>query len=58
MNIGGWLKGSPNGIKRSQGGKGAYFSPYRNPYLSDGPDGEYLTDRLGDEAIKLIDASK
>lgn len=58
VNIGGWLKGSPNGIKRSQGGKGAYFSPYRNPYLPDGPDGEYLTDRLGDEAIKLIDASK
>lgn len=54
VNIGGWLKGSPNGIRRSQGGKGAYYSPYRNPYLTDGPDGEYLTDRLGDESIKLI----
>ena len=54
VNIGGWLKGSPNGIRRSQGGKGAYCSPYRNPYLPDGPEGEFLTDRLGDESIKLI----
>lgn len=54
VNIGGWLKGSPNGIRRSQGGRGAYYSPYRNPYLPDGPDGEYLTDRLGDESVNLI----
>lgn len=54
INIGGWLKGSPNGIKRDKGGKGAYYTPYRNPYLKDGPDGEYLTDRLGDESINLI----
>lgn len=54
VNIGGWLKGSPNGTRRSQGGKGAYNSPYHNPYLTDGPDGEYLTDRLGDEGVKLI----
>ncbi|MCK4829894.1 sulfatase-like hydrolase/transferase, partial [bacterium] len=31
-----------------------YFSPYGNPKLEDGPKGEYLTDRLTDEAIKLI----
>lgn len=55
VNVGGWLKGSPNGIQRKQGGDGAYFSPYRNPYLSDGPKGEYLTDRLATEAIKLIE---
>lgn len=54
VNVGGWLKGGPNGIRRSQGGDGAYFSPYRNPYLSDGPKGEYLTDRLATEAINLI----
>ena len=54
VNVGGWLKGSPNGIRRSQGGKGAYYSPYRSPYLTDGPDGEYLTDRLGEESVKLI----
>lgn len=44
-NIGGCEWGQPaNG----------YFSPYQCPTLSDGPDGEYLTDRLTDEAIKLI----
>lgn len=31
-----------------------YFSPWGNPTLEDGPEGEYLTDRLTDEAIKLI----
>lgn len=31
-----------------------YFSPYMIENLKDGPDGEYLTDRLTDEAIKLI----
>lgn len=31
-----------------------YFSPYKCPTLSDGPEGEYLTDRLTDEAIDLI----
>jgi len=32
-----------------------YFSPYGMKNVSDGPDGEYLTDRLTDEAIKLIE---
>lgn len=31
-----------------------YFSPYHLPNLPDGPDGEYLTDRLTQEAINLI----
>ncbi len=31
-----------------------YFSPYNMPNLDDGPEGEYLTDRLTDEAIALI----
>ncbi len=31
-----------------------YFSPYGIPTLTDGPDGEYLTDRLTDEAVRLI----
>ncbi len=45
VNIGGWHAGSPyNG----------YFSPYRFPTLVDGPEGEYLTDRLGSEAEQLI----
>ncbi|VGO16226.1 Arylsulfatase [Pontiella desulfatans] len=36
------------------GGAKSYFSPYRNPVLTDGPDGEYLTDRLTDEAIRFV----
>lgn len=33
----------------------SYFSPYKmNDVISDGPPGEYLTDRLTDEAIKFI----
>jgi len=31
-----------------------YFSPWGNPTLEDGPEGEFLTDRLTDEAIRLI----
>lgn len=34
----------------------SYFSPYGLPTLDNGPDGEYLTDRLTDEAVKLINA--
>jgi arylsulfatase A-like enzyme len=36
----------------------SYFSPYRNPWLADGPQGEYLTDRLGEEAAKFIEQKK
>jgi len=52
INIGGFEKGSP---------MGGYYSPYKNPKLSDGPEGEYLTDRLTHEALGLInnrDSSK
>ncbi|MFP4353978.1 MAG: sulfatase [Phycisphaerae bacterium] len=45
VNIGGWRAGRPE----------SYFPPYHNPRLPDGPEGEYLTDRLTDEAIGLID---
>ncbi len=45
VNVGGWRGGSPR----------TYFSPYGNPKLPDGPEGEYLTDRLTDEAIRLIE---
>ncbi|TLS49126.1 sulfatase [Paenibacillus antri] len=31
-----------------------FFSPYGIPTLDEGPEGEYLTDRLTDEAIQLI----
>lgn len=32
----------------------SYFSPYKNADLEDGPEGEYLTTRLTDEAIGLL----
>ena len=35
-------------------GRVAHFSPYGSSDLSDGPDGEYLTDRLTDEAIEFV----
>ncbi len=34
-----------------------YFSPYEMPCLEDGSTGEYLTDRLTDEAIRLLEAN-
>ena len=34
-----------------------YFSPYRNKNLTDGPEDEYLTDRLTSEALRFIDAN-
>lgn len=40
INKGGHDRGSP---------PGGYYSPYKNPRLDDGPEGEYLTDRLTDE---------
>ena len=45
VNIGGFEKGSP---------MGGYYSPYNNQKLVDGPEGEYLTDRLTLETIELI----
>lgn len=44
VNIGGCAQGSPS----------TYFSPYNISTLEDGPAGEYLTDRLTDEATALI----
>ncbi|WP_375585820.1 sulfatase [Cyclobacterium xiamenense] len=37
---------------------GGYFSPYNNPQLPDGPEGEYLTDRLTAETIRFISEKK
>ena len=45
VNIGGFSMGSP---------PGGYYAPYKNPRLKDGPDGEYLTNRLTDEAIGFV----
>lgn len=32
----------------------SYFSPYRNRNLENGPEGEYLMDRLGSEAVRYL----
>ena len=48
LNVAGWHLGHPR----------SYFSPYHNPYLPDGPQGEYLTDRLTSEAEKFIEDNK
>lgn len=45
VNIGGCHYGHPY--------KG-YFAPWQIEHLPEGPDGEYLTDRITDEAIRLI----
>ena len=49
INVGGHHRGLP---------PGGYFSPYRNPRLKDGPDGEHLTARLADEAIESLNIFK
>jgi arylsulfatase A-like enzyme len=35
-----------------------YFAPYNIATLPEGPPGEYLTDRLGDEALKFIEKNR
>ena len=42
INIGGWANGAPN-FNRNTKNPNGYFSPYGNPRLKDGPNGEYLT---------------
>lgn len=49
VNKGGWSAGNP---------KGGYFSPYKNPKLEDGPDGENLSMRLGRETVSFMKEQK
>jgi arylsulfatase A-like enzyme len=51
INKGGIDRGGPYGGKR-------YFSPYGNPRLEDGPDGEHLPERLGRETAGFIEANQ
>lgn len=44
VNIAGCLMGHPK----------SYTSPYKNEALTDGPEGEFLTDRLAAEAVKFM----
>ena len=49
INKGGWRMGSPIG---------GYFSPWENPKLEPGPDGESLPLRLGKETVEFLTATK
>jgi arylsulfatase A-like enzyme len=49
LNMGGHNNGSP---------PGGYYSPYQNPRLKDGLEGEYLTNRLVDESIQFIESNQ
>ena len=49
LNVGGHHRGSP---------PGGFFTPYKNPYMEDGPDGESLTLRLADETAKFIEQNQ
>jgi arylsulfatase A-like enzyme len=49
VNIGGCAKGSP---------PGGYYAPWTNPNLKASEPGEYLTERLTDEAVTLIEKAE
>ena len=49
INKGGFDAGGP---------RGGFFSPYQNPNLSDGPKGESLTIRLGQETANFVESQK
>ncbi len=51
INKGGFSAGSPGNFN-------GYFSPYNNPRLKDGPDGEYLPFRLAEETRQFIKEHK
>ena len=51
VNRGGIAIGGPYGGKK-------YFSPYGNPRLEDGPDGEHLPDRLATETVRFIESHR
>ncbi len=51
VNKGGIERGGPYGGNQ-------YFSPYGNPRLEDGPEGEHLPDRLASEAVQFIEQNQ
>jgi arylsulfatase A-like enzyme len=51
INKGGHDRGGPYGGKK-------YFSPYGNPRLADGPEGEHLPDRLASETAAFMEANR
>jgi arylsulfatase A-like enzyme len=58
VNIGGTHWGAPQTFFYPYRGRGAFGDEYRYvPHLEFGRPGEYLTDRLTDEALKVIDTA-
>src|SRR4051794_1894059 len=58
INIGGTFWGAPQTFFYPYRGSGAFGQEFRYvPHLELGRPGEYLTDRLTDEALKVIDAA-
>ena len=51
INQGGIAQGGPYGGRK-------YFSPYGNPCLADGSDGEHLPDRLASETVMFMTANR
>jgi arylsulfatase A-like enzyme len=51
INIGGCEWGQPKGPEK-------YFSPFGMPNLDDGKPGDYLTDKLTDQALAFLDKTK
>lgn len=51
VNAGGYNAGGPYTGEK-------YFSPYENPKLPNGPDGEHLPDRLASDTCKFMEANK
>jgi arylsulfatase A len=52
-----------HGFDVNRGGSSAaqppsYFAPYKIATLPEGPEGEYVTDRLGEEAVRFIEQNK
>jgi arylsulfatase A-like enzyme len=50
VNVGGSKHGNP--------GRNGYYSPYKISFIEDGPEGEYLTDRLTSEALSFIESNQ
>lgn len=49
FNLGGHHRGSP---------PGGYYAPFKNPYLPDAKQGEYLTERLTSESVAFLKNQK
>jgi arylsulfatase A-like enzyme len=51
-------QGFDHNVAGNMKGSNKYFVPYENKDIVDGPEGEYMTDRLTNEALKVLDEHK